>query len=225
MVPFLFLLSDTIPTDVSIHLHWQHLDGRFCFREWEMELSLGLPLKGEHRVRLLIQEVSHDLWRRQGTLCQKLLGNSLSTIAVLYPWSEPLVHRGVCFWQVRLGHTLLMSTKIESRESVISNGEFFGCCSTNISAPIFKNRALRLFTGDCNILGCSVGCRMATRSFCTPPSQKPQLRLHKSQHFSCRHKWVHTFSMCRRVVFPALSRPKNSNFACLFSRPREARIS
>ena len=34
-----------------------------------------------------------------------------------------------------------------------------------------------------------------------------------------------TFNMCKRVVFPALSRPRNSSFACLFRRPKEARMS
>jgi hypothetical protein len=33
------------------------------------------------------------------------------------------------------------------------------------------------------------------------------------------------FSMCRSVVFPALSRPRKSSFACLLARPREARRS
>jgi hypothetical protein len=40
-----------------------------------------------------------------------------------------------------------------------------------------------------------LGCRTATRSF---------------------------LSMCRSVVFPALSRPRKSSFACLFARPSEA---
>ena len=39
-----------------------------------------------------------------------------------------------------------------------------------------------------------------------------------------RVKW-HTFNMCNRVVFPALSRPRNRSFACLLSRPKEARTS
>lgn len=34
-----------------------------------------------------------------------------------------------------------------------------------------------------------------------------------------------TFSMCRRVVLPALSRPRKSSFACLCARPREVRMS
>ena len=32
-------------------------------------------------------------------------------------------------------------------------------------------------------------------------------------------------SMCRSVVFPALSRPRKRSFACLLARPREARRS
>ena len=34
-----------------------------------------------------------------------------------------------------------------------------------------------------------------------------------------------TFSICSRVVLPALSRPRKSSFACLCERPRETRMS
>lgn len=34
-----------------------------------------------------------------------------------------------------------------------------------------------------------------------------------------------TFSMCRRVVFPALSRPRKRSLACLLSKPRLERTS
>lgn len=43
-----------------------------------------------------------------------------------------------------------------------------------------------------------LGCKTATRSF---------------------------LSMCRSVVFPALSRPRKRSFACLLARPSEARRS
>lgn len=36
---------------------------------------------------------------------------------------------------------------------------------------------------------------------------------------------LRTFNMCSRVVLPALSRPRNSSFACLLRRPRDARTS
>ncbi len=34
-----------------------------------------------------------------------------------------------------------------------------------------------------------------------------------------------TFSMCSKVVFPALSSPRKSSLACLFIRPSEERTS
>jgi hypothetical protein len=34
-----------------------------------------------------------------------------------------------------------------------------------------------------------------------------------------------TFSICNKVVLPALSRPRKSSFACLFVKPSEARTS
>jgi hypothetical protein len=34
-----------------------------------------------------------------------------------------------------------------------------------------------------------------------------------------------TFNICNSVVFPALSRPKNRSFACLFISPRAERVS
>lgn len=40
----------------------------------------------------------------------------------------------------------------------------------------------------------------------------------------CRPK-IRTFNICNKVVFPALSRPRNRSFACLLRRPSEARVS
>lgn len=34
-----------------------------------------------------------------------------------------------------------------------------------------------------------------------------------------------TFNMCKSVVFPALSRPRNSSLACLFSKPSAESVS
>jgi hypothetical protein len=34
-----------------------------------------------------------------------------------------------------------------------------------------------------------------------------------------------TFNICNSVVFPALSRPRNRSFACLFRSPSDARVS
>jgi hypothetical protein len=48
------------------------------------------------------------------------------------------------------------------------------------------------------VLGWRVGDRVASRSF---------------------------LSMCRRVVLPALSRPRKRSLACLLRRPKEARTS
>ena len=83
------------------------------------------------------------------------------------------------------------------------------------------------------VLGWSVGCRMATRSFydsesaifcsfcrcpfedCTTWGEAPWSELW----------WKRTFNMCSRVVFPALSSPRNRSFACLFNKPRDASTS
>jgi hypothetical protein len=48
------------------------------------------------------------------------------------------------------------------------------------------------------VLGCRVGDKVASLSF---------------------------LSICRRVVFPALSRPRKRSLACLLRRPKDARTS
>jgi hypothetical protein len=47
-------------------------------------------------------------------------------------------------------------------------------------------------------VGCKVGCNVAILSF---------------------------FNMCKRVVLPALSKPRNNNLACLFHKPKYANAS
>lgn len=47
-------------------------------------------------------------------------------------------------------------------------------------------------------VGCNVGCKVANLSF---------------------------FNICKRVVLPALSNPKNNNLACLFHNPNDDNIS
>jgi len=67
-------------------------------------------------------------------------------------------------------------------------------------------------------VGCRVGCKTATLSFYFRKT---------SQYMYDTFEWLfkHTFNMCKSVVFPALSKPRNSNLACLFKSPREARTS
>ena len=75
---------------------------------------------------------------------------------------------------------------------------------------------------------------MATLSFCViiTISQCPAnprgtrsvpsaTRPHKMR----QHLFVPTFNICNKVVFPALSRPRNRSLACLFRSPKEARVS
>jgi hypothetical protein len=52
-----------------------------------------------------------------------------------------------------------------------------------------------------------------------------QAVIYASQSSDRSARYQHTFNMCNSVVFPALSRPRNKSFACLFRRPREARVS
>ena len=56
--------------------------------------------------------------------------------------------------------TLLMATQIKGCESIVADGEFLTCYTMSVSF-VFVD----LLYWDS--LGCSVGCRMATRSFYT----------------------------------------------------------
>lgn len=90
-----------------------------------------------------------------------------------------------------------------------------------------------------NSLGWRVGWRMATRSFCRDHTYISQAVLFSSNANSPNlyHpetgrilalpdiKHQRTFSICNSVVLPALSRPRNRSFACLFISPRAERVS
>jgi hypothetical protein len=86
---------------------------------------------------------------------------------------------------------------------------------------------------DSNSLGWRVGWRIATLSFCMNLIVSPhclsledaasilsQLQISRVVSGSQR-----TFNICNSVVFPALSRPRNRSFACLFKSPSDARVS
>jgi hypothetical protein len=45
------------------------------------------------------------------------------------------------------------------------------------------------------------------------------------EHASSSYQPQRTFNICNSVVFPALSRPRNRSFACLFISPRAERVS
>lgn len=169
-------------------------------------------------------------------------------------------------------HTLLMATEVEGGESHISNRKFFrgfikekfsmlACAeimgklegAKNAGAtPSFDRRGRRRLAAAAAVaagegwragsLGCKVGCRMATRSFCHVASntvlafyhlylhrESPLTRIEMSHGrpgtFERETEELGTFSICRRVVFPALSRPRKSSLACLFIKPSEERTS
>ena len=85
-----------------------------------------------------------------------------------------------------------------------------------------------------NSLGWRVGWRMATRSFCEEymvSAAVPCLSSSSPPNTNCWSTYISgyqarlTFNICNSVVFPALSRPKNRSFACLFISPRAERVS
>lgn len=89
--------------------------------------------------------------------------------------------------------TLLVTTEIKSRKPVVSNGKFLRCC-TQIPSQLFippNDRTKREY-----ILGCAVGCRIATRSFyrnilvSTPHAslqQKPNLQAEAKKKTHLQH--------------------------------------
>ena len=112
-----------------------------------------------------------------------------------------------------------MASQVKCVESHIANRKFFARCVARSaichhlylcrSNDVSPSHVLSFQSNPTNqwslcrymeldVLGCWVGCKIATRSF---------------------------FSMCNSVVFPALSRPRNKILACLLRRPSEARTS
>lgn len=56
-----------------------------------------------------------------------------------------------------------MTTKVKGCEAVVADDEFFGCYFLRQSCRSFSlSLCIRLI----DVLGCAVGCRIATRSFC-----------------------------------------------------------
>jgi len=133
--------------------------------------------------------------------------------------------------QSRWGHTLLMSTQVESREFNVANGKFFGCWMLSIYAHVLAASCAsdweqltrvksRLEDGDSVILHGSQyqPCASHPRRACQSSMQTADLEDYERIH-------QRTFNICNSVVFPALSRPRNSSFACLFRSPSDARVS
>lgn len=52
-----------------------------------------------------------------------------------------------------------------------------------------------------------------------------ELQVGHSKEISLRALQINTFNICKSVVLPALSRPRNKSFACLLRRPRDERTS
>lgn len=83
-------------------------------------------------------------------------------------------------------------------------------------------------------LGCRVGWRIATRSFYSDYSHQQMffflsmraaVQPTSSSAAQIDRQPQRTFNICSSVVFPALSRPRNRSFACLFISPRAERVS
>lgn len=154
--------------------------------------------------------------------------------------------------------SLLMTTKIESSKFDITNRELFGGCRGEFSYIRSCGDEMRN-----NLLGCKVGCKIATRSFyivmqsaspslvhllvlsanaqnrvaqapITPPIKVlypesilpfPPICRRNRLFRAIRAYGISTFNMCKSVVFPALSSPKNKSLACLLVSPKLARTS
>jgi hypothetical protein len=131
---------------------------------------------------------------------------------------------------------LLMATEIEGGEAVVSNSKLLRGCMI-VRLLTVPGLSARVF-----LLGCNVGCRIATLSFCgnsqlllptyvaTPVSTEPHLKqwvvVAMTTLLETRPRYgFRTLSMCSNVVLPALSRPRKSSLACLLRRPSEARTS
>ena len=128
--------------------------------------------------------------------------------------------------------TLLVTTEIESREAVVTDGQ------------LLRGRVCgRLQDGDTIVLlnvlsanephttpGSHILSKLADR--CRNPAP-PESKLVASgiDHQRTRSSLPKntnaqlTFNMCSSVVLPALSRPRNRSLACLLRRPSEAKMS
>jgi hypothetical protein len=121
-----------------------------------------------------------------------------------------------------------MSTQIKGCKLYVANGEFFGCCVV-VSDPhvllSFGSSAQGRLTGVESRLedSDSVILRnlyISAAVFEVEVGVAGLWQLAQEEVAS-----QHTFSMCNSVVFPALSRPRNRSFACLFNNPSDARVS
>jgi hypothetical protein len=192
-----------------------------------MEPWIVLPLREGHRVRLLIQEDVRDPLRQRGRQYQRPLGSSPSRDVGLFRVSlkSPLraCRSRIC--------TLLMSTKIECRELDVANGQFLRCYSRvsrcaracasqpKILRGVLTGMESRLENSDSVVLRKEAYQRVSISIQACPLMTMPcvEPRQKNPPH--------HTFNMCNNVVFPALSRPRNRSFACLFRSPKDARVS
>lgn len=131
-----------------------------------------------------------------------------------------------------------MSTQIKGCEFDVANSKFLGCYFQRLDIPHVLCLAQHISREE-DSLGWRVGWRMATRSFCrdhpyiskavlfSSISKSPNLYHPETSRITCPPDIKHqrTFSICNSVVLPALSRPRNRSFACLFISPRAERVS
>lgn len=124
-------------------------------RQEGVELGLGL---GEALVVLGVNQEDYAVNLGEVVL-PKTAGYNSVEMLVTSPMSHTLVEGG---FSCRVSRTLLVTTEIEGCESHVANSELLGSCDSVSMCP----RACRRRLLQNNILGCRVGCRMATRSFC-----------------------------------------------------------
>lgn len=126
-----------------------------------------------------------------------------------------------------------MSTQVKSCELHVANSQLLRCYPTvryphvpcltaaAISLEELTGMKGRLEDSDSVILREIFALVAVVLSEHASSSSSPQPRLHSSD----RYQPQHTFNICNSVVFPALSRPRNRSFACLFISPRAERVS
>jgi hypothetical protein len=121
--------------------------------------------------------------------------------------------------------TLLMAAQVKGCEAVVADGEFFrGCGVGKLLVQMFAlledRYSFSTYWDVMLVVGLPRDRSVEIhRQFCTSSSELVPLSLHILQDMKP------AFNMWSSVVFPALSRPRKRSFACLFKRPREARIS
>ena len=181
----------------------------------------------ERQVRLLILGDARGLWRQPGKRYRILRGNNLSR-------GDELFHVSRCP-QVKEDlqelPTLLMPSQIKCGKFNVANGKLFRCyppvSDAHVPAPgsalskvALTRMESRLKNSDSIVLQDHKNQQMSFAQDCK------QICVHRRSVANCHGApSQRTFNICSNVVFPALSRPRNRSFACLFKSPSDARVS